>query len=484
MWLLFFTEIMIDKESIFYDKLIQEFPFNPTLKQDELLKRIAHFVLSKNNQELFLLKGYAGTGKTTIISTLVNNLWRTGHKAVLMAPTGRAAKVIGNYAKKQAFTIHKKIYFPKKMGGGGLGFVLQQNKHTNTIFIVDEASMIPDRSPDARLFENASLLDDLISYVYAGKNCKLVLIGDTAQLPPVKLDLSPALDKQTLSLNYSKEVNEIELNEVMRQHSESGILYNATQLRVNLMQHQFNDFVFDLDYRDIIRLTDGYDIQDAIIESYQNNGVEDTAFIVRSNKRANQYNQQIRIGILGLENEITAGDYIMVVKNNYYWLKDSKEVRFIANGDICEILEIFSFKDLYGFNFAEVKLRMIDYPDQIPFETVILLNTLHSESPSLSYEENNKLYQEIMKDYEDEGSKYKKMLAVKANKYFNSLQVKFSYAITCHKSQGGQWNNVFVEQPYLPNGPDISYLRWLYTAVTRAQSKLFLIGFKDEYFEE
>lgn len=484
MWLLFFTEIMIDKESVFYDKLIQEFPFNPTLKQDELLKRIAHFVLSKNNQELFLLKGYAGTGKTTIISTLVNNLWRTGHKAVLMAPTGRAAKVIGNYAKKQAFTIHKKIYFPKKMGGGALGFVLQQNKHTNTIFIVDEASMIPDRSPDARLFENASLLDDLISYVYAGKNCKLVLIGDTAQLPPVKLDLSPALDKQTLSLNYSKEVNEIELNEVMRQHSESGILYNATQLRVNLMQHQFNDFVFDLGYRDIIRLTDGYDIQDAIIESYQNNGVEDTAFIVRSNKRANQYNQQIRIGILGLENEITAGDYIMVVKNNYYWLKDSKEVGFIANGDICEILEIFSFKDLYGFNFAEVKLRMIDYPDQIPFETVILLNTLHSESPSLSYEENNKLYQEIMKDYEDEGSKYKKMLAVKANKYFNSLQVKFSYAITCHKSQGGQWNNVFVEQPYLPNGPDISYLRWLYTAVTRAQNKLFLIGFKDEYFEE
>ena len=474
---------MIKEVSVFYSSLIQHFPFSPTIRQDELLHKISSFVLSKNNQELFLLKGYAGTGKTTIISTLVNDLWRTGHKAVLLAPTGRAAKVIGNYAKKQAFTIHKKIYFPKKMGGGRIGFVLQPNKHTNTIFIVDEASMIPDRSPDARLFENSSLLDDLISYVYSGTNCKLVLIGDTAQLPPVKLELSPALDKQTLSLNYSKDVKEIELNEVMRQHNESGILYNATQLRVNLMNNYF-DFVFDLDYRDVIRLTDGYDIQDAIVDSYNDNGVEDTAFIVRSNKRANQYNQQIRINILGLENEITSGDYVMVVKNNYFWLKDSKQVGFIANGDICEILEIFSFKELYGFNFAEVKLRMIDYPDQVPFETVILLDTLHSESPSLSYEDNNKLYQEVAKDYADEGSKYKIMLAIKENKYFNSLQVKFSYAMTCHKSQGGQWKNVFVEQPYLPNGQDISYLRWLYTAVTRAQSKLFLIGFKDEYFEE
>jgi len=475
---------MIDKASVFYSNLIHQFPFTPTQRQDELLYKISDFVLNTNNQEIFLLKGYAGTGKTTIISTLVNNLWRTGHKAVLLAPTGRAAKVIGNYSKKQAFTIHKKIYFPKKMGGGGLGFVLKDNRHTNTIFIVDEASMIPDRSPDARLFENASLLDDLISYVYSGKDCKLVLIGDTAQLSPVKLEISPALDGRLLSLNYDKEVKQIELNEVMRQHNESGILYNATQLRVNLMKSIFDDFVFDLDYHDVIRLTDGYDIQDAIVESYNVNGVEDTAFIVRSNKRANQYNQQIRIGILGLENEITSGDYVMVVKNNYYWLKDSTDVGFIANGDICEILEIFSFKELYGFNFAEVKLRMIDYPDQVPFETVILLDTLHSESPSLSYEESNKLYQEIMKDYEDEGSKYKKMLAVKENKYFNSLQVKFSYAMTCHKSQGGQWKNVFVEQPYLPNGQDISYLRWLYTAVTRAQSKLFLIGFKDEYFEE
>jgi exodeoxyribonuclease-5 len=233
----------------------------------------------------------------------------------------------------------------------------------------------------------------------------------------------------------------------------------------------------------VVRLTDGYDIQDAIFNAY-NDGVENTVFIVRSNKRANQYNQQIRNSILGYENEITTGDYVMVVKNNYFWLKDSTEVGFIANGDVGEILEIFAYKELYGFQFAEVKMRLVDYDNQAPFETVLLLDTLHSESPSLSFEESNRLYQEVSRDYEDEKSKFRRMKAVKENKYFNALQVKFSYAMTCHKTQGGQWKNVFIEQPYLPDGEDISYLRWLYTAVTRAQEKLFLIGFKDNYFEE
>jgi len=475
---------MIKNTSDLYNEMINHFPFNATIRQDQLLKSLSDFVLNNNEEGVFLLKGYAGTGKTTVISTLVNNLWKTGYKSVLMAPTGRAAKVLGLYSKKSAFTIHRKIYHPKKEKNGGVTFNLQKNKHTNTIFIVDEASMIPDRNADSNFFSNGSLLDDLISYIYSGKNCKLILIGDIAQLPPVKLNLSPALDKQTLIYNYNKEVEEIELNEVMRQHSESGILFNATQLRVYLKDEIFNEFAFDLDYHDVIRLTDGYEIQDAIHDAFQNNGVEDTAFIVRSNKRANQYNQQIRANILGQENEISTGDYIMIVKNNYFWLKDSTEVGFIANGDICEILEIFNYKDLYGFKFAEVKLRMIDYPNQIPFETVILLDTLQSESPSLTYDESNKLYHEVAKDYDDLSSKYKVMLAIKNNKYFNALQVKFSYAMTCHKSQGGQWQNVFIEQPYLPNGQDISYLRWLYTAVTRAQKKLFLIGFKDEYFEE
>jgi exodeoxyribonuclease-5 len=474
---------MIKDPSSLYTEFIQHFPFTPTIKQDQLLKKLAVFVLSNNKQGVFLLKGYAGTGKTTIIGTLVNNLLKTKLKSVLLAPTGRAAKVIGLYSKRPAFTIHKKIYHPKKDKSGGVKFVLQKNKHTNTIFIVDEASMIPDRTIDAKLFENGSLLDDLLFYIYSGLNCKLILIGDTAQLPPVKLELSPALDPHTLTYQYDKEVEEIELNEVMRQHQESGILFNATRLRNIMYDDILIDFTFDLDYPDIIRLTDGYEVQDAIHDAYNDNGVEDTAFIVRSNKRANQYNQQIRTNILGLENEIATGDYVMIVKNNYYWLKDSIEVSFIANGDICEILEIFNYKNLYGFSFAEVKLRMIDYPDQPPFETVILLNTVHSESPSLTYEESNKLYQEIAKDYGEERSKYKVMLAIKNNVYFNSLQVKFSYAMTCHKSQGGQWENVFIEQPYLPNGQDISYLRWLYTALTRAKKKLYLIGFNDEYFE-
>ena len=475
---------MIKKASDLYTEFIKYFPFTPTEKQDRLLDMLAGFVLDKNKKSLFMLKGYAGTGKTTIVSSLVNNLWRCGVKSVLLAPTGRAAKVIGKYSDRAAFTIHKKIYHPKKKKDGGVSFVLQKNKHTNTIFIVDEASMIPDRPSDAKLFDNGSLLDDLLFYVYSGNNCKLILIGDTAQLPPVKLDLSPALNKETLSLQFDKEVSGIELTEVMRQHEQSGILVNATELRMNLGRAYGDDFKFVLDYSDVFRLTDGYDIEDAIQSAYQNNGVEDTAFIVRSNKRANQYNQQIRSKILGQENEISTGDYIMIVKNNYYWLKDSTEVGFIANGDICEVLEIFTSKDLYGFHFAEVKLRMIDYPRQAPFETVILLDTLRSETPSLSYEESNRLYQEISRDYANERSNYKRMLAIKNNKYFNALQVKFSYAMTCHKSQGGQWDNVFIEQPYLPDGQDVAYLRWLYTAVTRAQKNLYLIGFKDDCFED
>ncbi len=475
---------MIKDSKQFYNTLLEKFPFTPTATQDSLLEMLSEFIFDKDTKKLFLLKGYAGTGKTTIIGTVVNNLWNVGLKSVLLAPTGRAAKVIANYSNKQAYTIHKKIYHPRKAANGGVSFVLQTNKHTNTIFIVDEASMIPDRTADAKLFENSSLLDDLLSYVYAGKNCKLVFIGDTAQLPPVKLEMSPALQADTLEFEYDKSVIEIELEEVMRQHQDSGILANATQLRLLLDEYSLTDFKFDLNFPDVIRLTDGYDIEDAIVAAYDTNGVEDTAFIVRSNKRANQYNQQIREKIRGQENEISAGDFIMVVKNNYYWLKDGADAGFIANGDICEILQIFRHKDLYGFRFAEVNLRMIDYPNQQPFETVVLLDTLTSEAPSLSYEDSNRLYEEVKKDFADEKSRYKQLLSVKKNKYFNALQIKFSYAMTCHKSQGGQWETVFIEQPYLPNGPDISYYRWLYTAITRAQEKLYLIGFKDDFFEE
>ena len=467
----------------FYSILSNNFPFQPTTKQDIFFQKIALFITNGNNEEIFLLKGYAGTGKTTVVSTIVNNLIEIQKKYVLLAPTGRAAKVISNYSNKPAFTIHKKIYFPKKGKSGGVNFTLQQNKHTNTIFIVDESSMISDVNSESKLYENGSLLDDLISYIYSGKNCKLILIGDVAQLPPVNLDISPALNADTLELHYNKSVQSIELDEVMRQEENSGILYNATELRELLKETFLTEFRFKVkNFKDVIRLTDGYDIQDAIQSAYSNYSIEDTAFIVRSNKRANQYNQQIRSRILDKESELSTGDFLMVVKNNYFWLKDSDNADFIANGDIVEVLEIFGFMELYGFKFAKVKVRMIDYPDQKPLETIVILDTLTSESPSLTYEQSNQLYQEVMLDYANETTNYKKFQKVKENEFFNALQVKFSYAITCHKSQGGQWNTVFIEQPYLPDGITLDYVRWLYTAITRAKDKLFLIGFKEESF--
>jgi ATP-dependent exoDNAse (exonuclease V) alpha subunit len=469
--------------SFFYSLLKKQFPFTPTIKQDLFFQQIAEFCTNEDNNEIFVLKGYAGTGKTTVISTIVNNVTEINKKYVLLAPTGRAAKVISNYSQKPAFTIHKKIYFPKKVAGG-VSFTMQQNKYKNTLFIVDEASMISDSNTDSNAFENGSLLDDLISYVYSGTNCKMILLGDTAQLPPVNLDISPALNIDTLGMHYNKEIKHIEFDEVMRQEEKSGILFNATELRDVLKEELYESFKFNLKgYKDIIRLTDGYDIQDAINSAYSNYSIEDTAFIVRSNKRANQYNEQIRTRILDKDSELSTGDFLMVVKNNYFWLKDSDDAGFIANGDIIEVLEIFSILELYGFKFAKVKIRMVDYPNQIPLETVLLLDTITSESPSLTYEESNKLYQEVLLDYEGE-TKYKKFQKVKENEFFNALQVKFSYAITCHKSQGGQWNTVFIEQPYLPNGIDKDYIRWLYTAITRAKDKLYLIGFKDENFEE
>ncbi|WP_353159210.1 AAA family ATPase [Myroides odoratus] len=471
----------------FYKVLRHQFPYELTLKQDIFLQKIAEFITADQQDELFVLKGYAGTGKTTLLSVVVNQL-RSIHKyAVMLAPTGRAAKVISSYAQRPAFTIHKYIYYPKPLkNGGGMRYTMRQNKHKNTIFIVDEASMIGDGSAgDSSMYPHGSLLDDLIYYVYTGQNCKLILIGDVAQLPPINMTVSPALDTDQLSFHYNMPIQYIELDEVMRQEEDSGILYNATELRMLLDSHFMDTFQFNLyGFKDIIRLTDSYDIQDAIFSSYSNAGPEETMFIVRSNKRANAYNQQIRMRILDRESEVSAGDLLMVVKNNYYWLKDSTVTDFLANGDIIEILQIYKTVELYGFRFASVRIRMIDYDQMAPFDTVILLDTLTSESPALTYEESNRLYQEVLLDYEDEISKYKKNQKVKENEYFNALQVKFSYAVTCHKSQGGQWDTVFIEQPYLPEGINQDYVRWLYTAITRAKSKLYLIGFQEEYFEE
>lgn len=467
----------------FHRVIRNNFPHNPTPKQDIALQMLAKFMVSPSTDETFLLKGYAGTGKTTIVGAITANLFKIRKRFVLLAPTGRAAKVISNYSGKQAFTIHKKIYFPKSEKGG-ISFTLKENKHRNTIFVVDEASMIPDINQSSSLFENGSLLDDLMKFVYSGENCKLLLIGDTAQLPPVHLSVSPALDSQVLQNQYHKNVLQIELDEVVRQQQDSGILEYATQIRESLNDGFYEDFKFSgSNFPDIIRPTDGMELMDAISDSYSTLGNEGSVIVVRSNKRANLYNQNIRQRILFQDSELSAGDYLMVVKNNYFWVKENSEAGFIANGDIIEVLEIFAFRELYGFRFAEVKVRMTDYPTMKPFETVLLLDTLTSESPSLTYDESNRLYQEVMKDYVMEKSNYRKYLKVKSNKFFNALQVKFSYAITCHKSQGGQWNTVFVEQPFLPEGVGKEYLRWLYTAITRAEEKLYLIGFPEEFFE-
>ncbi len=471
--------------SHFYSLLKNDFPHTLTSKQDIALQLLAKFIVNDNFNEAFLLKGYAGTGKTTLVGTLVKNLWKAKKSPILLAPTGRAAKVISNYSGREASTIHKKIYYPKSQKNGGVTFTLQPNKHRNVLFIVDEASMIPDINQDAKLFENGSLLDDLMQYVYSGHHCKVLFIGDTAQLPPVKLDVSPALDVALLENHYNKEVSHIELDEVVRQQEESGILYNATILRDLLDFQHISGFQFRLKgFPEVIRPMDGQEVMDAINESYSLYGNEGTVIIVRSNKRANLYNQNIRNRILFQEEELSAGDQLMVVKNNYFWIKPHTEAGFIANGDVIEVLEIFAIKELYGFHFAEVLVKMSDYPKMKPFETVLLLDTLSSEGPSLSYEEGNKLYEEVKKDYADVKSNYKKFLSIKNNKYFNALQVKFSYAITCHKSQGGQWHTVFVEQPYLPGEIDRDYIRWLYTAITRATDKLYLLGFKKDFFED
>ena len=461
----------------------KEFPYPPTADQTEAIRRFSTFVEQSSTSSIFLLKGYAGTGKTTLIASWLKPLLKQGYKVVLMAPTGRAAKVMSTYAKAKANTIHKRIYFAQQNKQGGIQFTLQKNKFRKAVFIVDEASMIGDEQSSAQLFQNGSLLQDLISYVHQGDRCKLVFVGDTAQLPPVKQELSPALNQNYLSLHFSTEVSEVELSEVLRQDALSGILHNATNLR-NLMHENIDDhFQFLLRNKtDITHLQDGYDIQGALEDGYRDVGRTETTIIVRSNKRANQYNRQIRTQIMSLENDLAVGDLLLVVKNNYFWLTPDSQAGFIANGDVIEILRILSFQELYGFRFAKVHVQLVDYPDQDAFDTVLILDALDAEGHALTYEQSNELYQKVRQDY-SHLPKYKQYPEVKKNPFFNALQVKFAYALTCHKAQGGQWKRVFIEKPYLPEGPSVDYYRWLYTAITRASEHLFLIGFKDEDFD-
>ena len=464
-------------------QLEANFGFEPTESQQLWFPAISNFIFLKKPNTAFLLKGYAGTGKTTLISSLVKDIQKTGFKIILMAPTGRAAKVMSTYSRTSAKTIHKQIYYPRAEKSGKMSFQLKNNKFKKTLFVIDEASMIGDDRENVKFFENGSLLHDVVQYVSRGEQCKLLFVGDQAQLPPIHLNLSPALDQEELRNFHFDQVFNVELEEVVRQKKDSGILKNATQLRVDLNQGVYDQFKFDIQgVNDIYYSNNGMDVFEAIESAFSEAGIDQTVFIVRSNKRANSYNENIRRKILGLEDELSVGDQLMVVKNNYFWLEADSTPGFIANGDVIKILYIHSLKELYGFSFAEARVQLVDYLDEEPFDTVLLLDTLQAESASLSFEEGNRLYQAVLKDYALERSNYKKFLKVKKNRFFNALQVKYSYAVTCHKSQGGQWQNVFIEKPYLPEGPNKDYLRWLYTAMTRATKKLYLLGFPNDDF--
>ncbi len=461
----------------------QHFGKQPTAQQREVFGLLDQFLNSEDESQCFLLKGYAGTGKTTLISALVKVLPRLKLKSVLLAPTGRAAKVISNYSGKKAFTIHKKIYRKKNAASPEMNFVLGDNLMENTIFIVDEASMISDMVHD---YSRQSLLEDLVSYVYNGKNCKLMFVGDTAQLPPVGSELSPALNKEILSSDFRLKVLSYELTDVVRQEKESGILYNATQLRklIRKGKQTFPKFSIRA-YRDIFRMT-GERLVEGLNYAYDKYGMENTIVICRSNKNANAYNQNIRNRILYREEEITGGDHIMVVRNNYFWLKpEDNSGDFIANGDIAKVRKVRRIEEQYGFRFAELVIELLDYPDQEPLSCKVLLDTLYTESPSLSSTDQKRLFDALMEDYQHIENKRFRMEELKKDPYYNALQIKFAFAVTCHKAQGGQWPAVFIDQGYLSDEMlNTEFLRWLYTGVTRSNSELFLVNFSDQFFKD
>jgi exodeoxyribonuclease-5 len=462
----------------------EELKYELTEDQRLLFDKLAEFIFNPQNNRIFLLKGYAGTGKTSSVSAVVKSLSKLNIKSILLAPTGRAAKVFSYYSGSPAFTIHKKIYRQKSSSDGFGSFSIDRNLHKDTLFIVDEASMINNTSFDGSVFGSGRLLDDLIEYVYNGNNCRLILIGDTAQLPPVGIAQSPALEKSELRF-YSLDVDEIELTEVIRQAQESSILSNASYLRSLIASADsfFGFPVFHLKNEDTERIS-GADLIEAISSAYDKFGMDDVIVINRSNKRANKYNEGIRNAVLYRESKLSEGDLLMIVKNNYFWSEKIKEIDFLANGDIVEVVRIHGYQDLYGFQFADVSLRLIDYQD-IEIKVKIILDTLNIESAALTMNDNKKLFNAVMEDYADIPLKKNRIKKIKEDPYFNALQVKFSYAITCHKAQGGQWKVVFLDQGYLTEDMiNIEYLRWLYTAFTRATEKLYLVNFPDKYFED
>lgn len=465
------------------DHIRQAFPHQPTPQQQELFSKLDAFLTSGEEDDCFILKGYAGTGKTTIVGALVKALVKYNFKSVLLAPTGRAAKVITNYSGRKAFTIHKRIYRKKSALTVDEGFALAENLATNTIFIVDEASMVSDESGRFQ----GSLLNDLVSYVYNTKNCKLLLVGDTAQLPPVGADDSPALDAKLVKDRFGLTIFGYELTDVLRQQKDSGILFNVTNVRDIIRQgEEVMPQIVTKSYKDVYRM--GSDmLEEGLNYAYSKYGYDETLIICRSNKNANMYNRQIRGRILMREEELTGGDQLMIVKNNYFWLQDQEEgsTGFIANGDIARVKKVRRIEDIYGFRFADVQLEFTDYAEDPVLDCKILLDTLYSEAPALLPDDQKRFYNEAMKDYEHIPNKREKHNELKLNPYYNALQVKFAYAITCHKAQGGQWEAVFVDQGYLTDEMvNTDFLRWFYTACTRATNELYLVNFNKKFFAE
>ena len=463
-----------------YGLLLNSFGLTPTEGQATVLRHLSAFLLSQKPNPTYILRGYAGTGKTTLVTTLVKTLPEIGMDYVLMAPTGRAAKVIGSYTRKYASTIHKKIYQVQAFPDGSLRMVRAQNKHKDTLFIVDEASMIGED----REFGTKSLLDDLLAYVFSGERCRLLLIGDTAQLPPVGNDESPALDLDYLESQFPITIATYELTEVKRQALQSGILSNATHLRELLIEDKttYTLPLFDLHFDDTERI-DPETFEEMLYKAFEAEHSNDSVIVCKSNKRANLFNQAIRSRILNIEGEIATGDKLMIVKNNYFWADGHQQISFIANGDMAEIQKITHYEELYGFRFADVELSFPDYPDAQNLDVKILLDTLNSNNASLSEEESARLRQAIEADYMDIPSRRERYKAMKKSPWFNALQVKFAYALTCHKTQGGQWKNVFVDSSLnLKDDVEKEDLRWLYTAVTRAQERLYFVNFKEEFF--
>ena len=459
------------------------FPYKPTFEQEKVIKNLADFLFYRKMETLFLLKGYAGTGKTSLIGALVKTMGQLEQKCILMAPTGRAAKVFSHYAGHTAYTIHKKIYRQKSFSNETDNFSINDNLHQHTLFIVDEASMIANDGLSGSVFGTGRLLDDLIQYVYSGQGCRLMLIGDIAQLPPVGEEESPALSADALK-GYGLEVFEGMLTEVVRQLSDSGILWNATELRRYIAEEDFFTLPpIKVEGFPDIKVIPGNELIEAIGESYDQVGLDETIVVCRSNKRANIYNKGIRNTILYREEELESGDLLMVAKNNYFWMEGCKEIDFIANGDIAEVRRVRREREMYGFRFADVTLRFADYND-MELEVTVLLDTLHAESPALPKEMNDKLFYAVLEDYADITVKRERMKKMKSDPYYNALQVKYAYAVTCHKAQGGQWKRVFLDQGYMTEdmlSPD--YFRWLYTAFTRATETLYLVNWPKEQME-